>query len=248
MLRKRKEEHPHLQGAYSTGVISSFLVFLTSEGRAIFQRDLDRLEGWSSMSCMKFHKDKALHLGQRTHRAQERPGSAWLGSSPAEWSLGAVGDHKLNGGQQCTAGGRDKLDPGLHLQGHYQWRQKCDCPTLLNSCQATQGVLCPGLVPAVQKIYRQTGEGPKEGHEGDQRAGESALCGKTERDRSFHPGENKALGGPLHNIQYLKDGYKETEGLPSKGATWRRQGNGHKLHWQRLHLDIRKTFFSKNNK
>lgn len=41
MLRKREEGHPPLQKTYSTGVISTFLVSLTSEGRAIFQRDLD---------------------------------------------------------------------------------------------------------------------------------------------------------------------------------------------------------------
>lgn len=110
------------------------------------------VEEWSSTSCKKFHKDNALHLGQHTHRAQQRPGSVWQGSGLAEGSLGAMEDRKLNRGQQCNAGGwdRGKLEPRLHLQGQYQWRQKCNRPTLLNSCQATHGVLCLGLVPAAQ--------------------------------------------------------------------------------------------------
>lgn len=37
----------------------------TSEGRAVFQRDLDRLKEWASKNWMKFNKDKykVLHLG-----------------------------------------------------------------------------------------------------------------------------------------------------------------------------------------
>ncbi|GAB0204489.1 cytadherence high molecular weight protein 2-like [Grus japonensis] len=34
-----------------------------SEGRAILQRDLDRLEEWASKNCMKFNKVQVLHLG-----------------------------------------------------------------------------------------------------------------------------------------------------------------------------------------
>ena len=60
-----------------------------SEGKAILQRDLDRLEDWASKNSMKFNKDKfkVLHLGQNNQRAQNRLGSVWLGSSLAERDL-----------------------------------------------------------------------------------------------------------------------------------------------------------------
>ncbi|PKU45447.1 rna-directed dna polymerase from mobile element jockey- hypothetical protein [Limosa lapponica baueri] len=47
------------------------------EGRAILQRDLDRLEKWASKNCMKFNEDKCevLHMGHHNERAQYRPGS-----------------------------------------------------------------------------------------------------------------------------------------------------------------------------
>lgn len=44
----------------------------TSEGGAILQRDLDRLEEWASKNSMKFNKDKGLHLGQNNQIAQHR--------------------------------------------------------------------------------------------------------------------------------------------------------------------------------
>lgn len=49
------------------------------------------------------------------------------------------------------------------------------------------------------KRCRQTGQGPKEGHEDDQRAGEPVLGGKTEGVKSFLPGE-RGLSGELITV------------------------------------------------
>lgn len=51
------------------------------------------------------------------------------------------------------------------------------------------------------KKCRQTGQDPKEGREDDQRAGEPALGGKTEGDKSFLPGE-RGLSGELITVSH----------------------------------------------
>lgn len=51
---------------------------------------------------------------------------------------------------------------------------------------------------------RQSSEGPKENHKGDQRTGAAAFCGKTEEIRSFHPGdENAQVEGAHHRFSVL---------------------------------------------
>ncbi|KAK4826624.1 hypothetical protein QYF61_010552 [Mycteria americana] len=69
--------------------------------------------------------------------------------------------------------------------------------------QATYGVVCPVLVPTSQEGRRRTGEGPKEGQDDGQRAGEPALGGKTGVG-SLLPGEEKTWGGPHHSSPVLK--------------------------------------------
>lgn len=91
----------------------------TSEGWAILQRNLGRLDEWESEKNMKFNRDKwkILHLGQNNWRAQHKIASLWLGSSLAEGGLKVLMDNMLNMSQQGSSQG--KSDPGLHLQGNY---------------------------------------------------------------------------------------------------------------------------------
>ena len=146
----------------------------TLGGGAVLQRDLDSLEKWASKNCVKFNKDKCqvLQLGHHNQRPQYRLGSVWLGSSLAERDPGVLVD-KLNTSQQCAAAAtKANLILGC-ICGDITSRDG-DTSVPLSAHQAAPGLPCPALVPTIQKC-RQTGEGPKEGHEDDQRAGEPAI-------------------------------------------------------------------------
>lgn len=52
-----------MQKTYSTGVISTFLVSLTSEGRAIFQRDLDMWKSGQAQAARSSTKTRPCTWG-----------------------------------------------------------------------------------------------------------------------------------------------------------------------------------------
>ncbi|KAK4814206.1 hypothetical protein QYF61_012443 [Mycteria americana] len=71
------------------------------EGRKALQRDLDRLDRWAEVNCMRFNKDqcRVLHLGHSNPMQRYRLGEEWLESCPAEKDLGVA--KKANGILAC---------------------------------------------------------------------------------------------------------------------------------------------------
>uniref|UniRef100_A0A8D0EXH0 Uncharacterized protein n=1 Tax=Strix occidentalis caurina TaxID=311401 RepID=A0A8D0EXH0_STROC len=100
-----------------------------------------------------------------------RLGSTWLGSSCVERDRGVLVNSKLNMSEQCAAAAKKAHRVLGCINKGITSREKVIIPTLLSACQATPGILCLVLVPAIRKRYGQGGDSPEKGHKYDQGTG-----------------------------------------------------------------------------